>query len=355
MAILWFISFVISSSLAITSFRKMHTESDRLSKVLVYLGISVMFWVLSEFLIEVLFSEQWILWIHELKFIAILSTPLLLLMYVWDMYYGQAMQRKVRLILITISVIEMAGILSNPWHHMFRKSLDVIFTTTTIVATSNGPLYYSVILFMYFQAGWALLLVLKHYLNQPEIYRNRAGFLLAGISLSLLSNLIFQVLHITMDWNIDFTPLSFTFSVGVFYYGLYHFKHDGVEEKAKSLIIDQLALGVVFFDLNDNIFYANKYFCDLIGSTYEKLLAKSMKTLPTHMIEAIQALEPNKEANCECVAFNRLVIFTLRKVILKDRKGRFIGTIVFFTDVTDENRRIIQLEVEKMMAQQPHL
>jgi PAS domain-containing protein len=204
---------------------------------------------------------------------------------------------------------------------------------------------------MYIQAGWALLLVLKHYLNQPEIYRNRAGFLLAGISLSLFSNAVFQVLHIGLSWNFDFTPLSFTFSVGVFYYSLYHFKHDGVEEKAKSLIIDQLSLGVVFFDLNDDIFYANKYFCDLVGRSFDKLLAKSIRTLPDHMIEAIQALEPNAEADCECVAFNRLVVFTLRKVVLEDRKGRFIGTIVFFTDVTDENRRIIQLEVEKMMAQ----
>lgn len=353
MTIVWFISLALVFILFWVAYDKLNKTRER-HVVLIIMGLScnIALWLLCELIIQLSFNPSTILFVHEAKYIAILSIPGMLHAFAINLYTGKSQKRRSITLLIIIPIILLIGIITNPWHHLFRVDLSVDLDIIHIVQTVNGPLYYLVIGFTYIVILYSLILLLRYHRQQPAIYRKRIGYLIAGIFIIFLSNVIYQYLHIQYGLMFDFSPISFGVVAMLLYYAYFIYDHDDVSDIAKSAILSRLSVGILFFDRSNDIFYANDYFAGIVAVPAGELMKKNFDDLPDRIQRALlETSMENQDVLLEMTAYDQIAIYSVQTQQINDEANRLIGTLAYFQNITEERQRIVQLELEQYQSQ----
>jgi PAS domain S-box-containing protein len=238
----------------------------------------------------------------------------------------------------TIPAITFFLAVTNDWHHLLWSYVNMPKGSLIgPVSVGHGPWYFINVTYQY-----ALLLISTFFFIQiaiksHKLYRTQAIIILIGMAISWVGNFIYM-LQLGPVPGLDWTPLTFTFSIIAFEIGFARFGLMDVLPVAQSSAFNAMLDGIIVADLRGRVVEINnsalnifqKQSNQIIGDEIQQLLPAwaewNTETSTAFEIghEIVFGIEPNKRN------------FSLRIAPVLDQRGRATGHITILTDITDQ-------------------
>ena len=160
---------------------------------LLLVSVLILQWTLSVTLRSLMSDPALAIVFHELKFIASALLPVAVLVIVMRFTgLGRLMHTKQ---IVGLSIIPAFTILlsqTNQWHHIFRKSFDILYQPDGAFYISAHNNYWFYVHCFYSYALWiaSILLLINFFIRQPVQNRFQTGIYIFAITFPVLTNLI---------------------------------------------------------------------------------------------------------------------------------------------------------------------
>jgi len=227
---------------------------------------------------------------------------------------------------------------TNEWHHLLWSYVNMPQGSPIgPVSVGHGPWYTINVAYQY-----ALLLISTYFfiliaIKSHKFYRTQAIIILVGMLISWVGNFAYM-LQLGPSPALDWTPLTFTFSIIAFEIGFARFGLMDVLPVAQSSAFNAMLDGIIVADLRGRVVEINSSALNIfqiesnqiIGQDIQQLLPAwvkwSTETSTAFEIghEIVLGNEPNKRN------------FSLRIAPILDQHGRATGNITILTDITDQ-------------------
>ena len=348
LAIFYLILMVISLYLIGLS---IHTYLSRYKDVIfkynAYMTIFIFYWLFCIFMIQVLKDDSLVLFFHESKFIAIVSLPIIFYSLSYKLYMKKKPSRTFFYIIVSLGALIFTGIMTNPIHHLFRESFDIIDTGLIAVKTVNGPLFVINSAFSYILLTWAFILLILSYRKEHRFYRKREFYLMFGALIPVITNIYFIFYGTRIDFPLDYTPLAFFITIVIYYITLFRFSPRNVLQRSRDLMINNMNSGSIFIDYNGVVFDVNTQVLNILDLPLNEVIGKEYTSINHPLIKSISLAvsEDSKENTFYQHKTTPLNSYYLLKAseVLDDNNNK-IGTLILFTDVSELQHTLNQLE-----------
>lgn len=148
-------------------------------------------------------------------------------------------------VLITVPLMTLAAILTDPWFHLFRKSVDyVIADEFILIMTVDGPAFWGFTGYSYILIIISALLLLEKAWKSTGAERRQSQLMLFGCLFPWVSNILF-LMFLDPEYPLDYTPVfllvtEIVFLITLFYYRMFSivpFTKQAVFENLQDLIL----------------------------------------------------------------------------------------------------------------------
>ena len=227
---------------------------------------------------------------------------------------------------------------TNDWHHLLWSYVYMPQGSLIgQVSVGHGPWYFINVGYQY-----ALLLISTFFFIQIAIkshrpYRTQAIIVLTGMIISWVGNLLYM-LHLGPVPGLDWTPLTFTFSIIVFEIGFARFGLMDALLIAQSSAFNVMLDGIIVTDDRDRVVEINSSALNIFQNQSNQVIGQDIQQLlpdwPQWNAETSTAFEighdivlghePNKRN------------FSLRIAPILNKRGRATGHITILADITDQ-------------------
>jgi len=322
-------------------------KTHKFYKLIVSMLLNIIVWLLCVLIIQVSSNEATILFVHEFKYIAILSLPILMMFYSYAVKTGRELENKTKFLLSMTPVPLFILIMTNDYHHYFRESLSIIVTDDlTLVHTVNSFLFYITVFYVYSMVFLSLLNFISAFKRQPLQFRDREIQLILAMIIPLIFNLIYQVGNIVFALDFDPTPIGFFICICIFYYHFFIKKSDTSKLFARGFMVDYMNDGLLYLNHHQNISDANKSFIELSDIDLEDIYDKPLTAIEGELFRILSELLVGPanvtEYKTTLGVDEYYYRITYQHMYTIDKK--YIGTLFTFTNITDLKLTLINLE-----------
>lgn len=166
------------------------------------LGGSILGWAISELLFLSADNTRWVHFFFNLKLPFVALMAVLLLQYTLSYYRMERwMSGGVRLLYFVIPAVTAFLVLTEDRHGLLRRQLEITKSQPLHVVTNvQGPWYWVHAAYCYILILSVFVIMMRQCIGMPRGYRFSSGLMLAGISISVVTN----VLGITALRNLGF-------------------------------------------------------------------------------------------------------------------------------------------------------
>lgn len=234
-------------------------------------------------------------------------------------------------------------------HGFIRQNMQLSYGGLfPVLAKDYGPVFYVHAAYSYLLnfSAWALLFNAAFF--RHSVYRKQAFSLLAGLSLILLSNLLY-IFHLIPSYRFDVTPVFFGLAGLMAAWGLFRYRLFDIVPVAWARVLQIMETGIMIVDLRGRLLDVNPAFEKLAGVEAAKIMAKPVseacKSIPG-LSEA--CMDPN-EARAEfsvCAGDGKKIYEALFSP-LSSSAGIPMARMVMIHEITD--RKLAQ---ELLLKQQ---
>ncbi|WP_448375863.1 histidine kinase N-terminal 7TM domain-containing protein [Fervidobacterium sp.] len=255
----------------------------------------------------------------------------------WYFFVASFVERKVKkkqvLLSLIIPIASTVLVWTNEFHHLYLKSY--LENGTYLV---RGPFYYVHIVYTYtlsFLSYYLLLKMIKKY--RTVIRRPTIIHIFSAILIPITLSLIFIIFKL----NIDLTPFGLMASLIIILFEAQRLHGFDLETEIRDIVYNSSKDMVIVIDNEGYIINTNKnfekYFNEHFGNV-EVLRRSIADILSVEFLEAIR-----KGGGLVEKSGNYFEIWTST---LKDRRGRELGKVVFFHDITELKRSEIERAID---------
>jgi PAS domain S-box-containing protein len=244
-----------------------------------------------------------------------------------------------RLVLLSIiPSITLFLAFTNDWHHLLWSYVEMPQGSLIgPVSVGHGPWYIVNVVYQYALLLISTMFFIQIAIKNHQLYRTQAIIILTGMMISWVGNIIY-LLRLSPVPGLDWTPLTFTFSIVAFEIGFARFGLMDVLPITQSSAFNSMLDGIVVADLRGRVVEINtsalnifqKQSNQIIGQDIQQLLPAwvqwNMETSTAFEIghEIVLGDGPNKRN------------FSLRIAPILNQRGRTTGHITVLTDITDQ-------------------
>ena len=238
----------------------------------------------------------------------------------------------------TIPAITFFLAVTNDWHHMLWSFVKMPpGSLIGPVSVGHGPWYNVNVVYQY-----ALLLVSTFFFIQiatksHKLYRTQAIIMLVGMMISWVGNFLYM-LRLGPVPGLDWTPLTFTFTIIAFEVGFARFGLMDVLPIAQSSAFNAMRDGIVVADARGRVVEINPSAQNIFQKHEDQIIGQDMQQLLPAWIkwntETSTAFEIDHEVALGEGPNRR--IYSLRIAPILDRIGRVNGHMAIMTDITDQ-------------------
>jgi len=237
-------------------------------------------------------------------------------------FVGRKISKKEVIALLVIPIISTFLAWTNDFHHLFLRGY--LENGSYIM---RGPFYYVQVIFSYILsfASYYLLINMVHkykLLVRKTTIIHLFSAIIIPVSLSLL--------YIIFNLNIDLTPFGLMASVIIVLYEAQRLQGLDLENEIKDVVYNNSKDMFIVMDEEEYIINISKnfenYFKERFGEV-EVVRQSASKILSEECLESIR----NGKGIVE--KFGRY--FEISTSMLKNKKGRIVGKVVFFHDITE--------------------
>lgn len=351
MPLIWFVAAISNAILLIIVVGKRRSNDINLYPMIGFVTAQ-MAWVSIELLIQLIPDENVVLFIHEAKYVFILAIPSMFLMFVRYVIGRTSFSFKRLMIFVVVEIILLVIIASNPWHHLFRKSLAYAKETIVVVSTVNGPFYYVAVLYLYGLIIYTLFILIRYQFSIAKIYRKKYNLIIWGIIFAFAINIVFQYAQINYAYNTDYTPLSFGIIAWIFFYSLFWYKQNNLSFEAKDIMLQNLSVGVIYLDENETVFYANRKAIKIMGAEKKNISGRLIMHVSKEIMSAVSQLKSGHEFVDLRIVQDRIYVYRTTLIQIIDNEERYIGSMVQMIDITESELERINHENKKIINPQ---
>lgn len=281
----------------------------------------------------------------KLYLIGGVTLPLLTLLFV-ARYTGRDrwLSRPVRILLWSMVALELLLAFTNDWHHLYWSELSVTSAgPAALVIFEHSALNHVLALYTYGLMGASIVLLIAHALRAPAIYRRQSVVMVLAMLAPSVPNLVYY-LGISPWPGLDFTPIGFVVMGFLLTWAIFRFQLVALAPVAQDALFAGLGDGVIALNAQGLIVAANPAAQRLLTLGEARLLGMSVQALPSPWAEAIIGAEETIELYVGSGA--QASAIDISRTIMADHRGRAIGSILLFHDVTAF--RTLQAELEAL-------
>lgn len=178
--------------------------------------------------------------------------------------------------LFIIPLIGLTFLFSEKWFHLY-------YAATRLASESGGPLiitrgawYWPQLIYSYLLDGIAIVILLRRFILQRDLYRRRMGLLIAAILIPWIVNIFYQfaLSMIPTMLQVDFTPISFTISAIMIRAGVFEMRLFDLLPIARDVVMEHIPEMVVVVDAHDRVLDANSVAQKWLGKNAKEIIGQ---------------------------------------------------------------------------------
>jgi len=251
-------------------------------------------------------------------------------------------------LLALIPTITFLLAVTNDWHHLLW-SFVIMPESGHIgpLSVGPGPWYFVNVAYQYILLLISTFFFIQVAIKSRKIIRKQAIFILSGMMISWIGNFIYM-LHWGPYPSLDWTPLTFTFSIIILEIG---FSRYGLMEMlpiAPSSAFNVMLDGIIVSDEHGRIFEINTSALNIFKTQSSHVIGKSVQQL-------LPAWEDwNTETSTAFETGHEIILgdglnkrnFSIRIAPILDNRGRATGRLTVITDITDQKLAQAQMQLQ---------
>lgn len=259
--------------------------------------------------------------------------------------------RRSLLLLSIIPLITVIMIWTNPWHGLMRYNIALDTEGPySIITKTYGPWFWVAMLYNNSVMIAATVLLFRCLSRLPRLQHRQVILLLICALVPWIGNILY-VFKLNPWPRIDLSTTFLSISGAVMTFGLFRFQILDVIPLAREYILEHLSDSILILDSRNRIVDCNRA-CQKMSN-----LDVNRKTMPAFReLEELRDLHDSiittnssspRELTIKVDAEQR--VFDLRIDILHNRKGKLIGRILHFHDITA--RKKAEAERERIISE----
>lgn len=309
---------------------------------LLLISVLILEWTLSVTLRSLISDPARAIIFHELKFIASALLPVVVFVIVMRFTgLGRLVQTKQIAGLSIIPAFTIILSQTNYWHHIFRKSFDILYQPDGAFYISAHNNYWFYVHCIYSYALWAasILLLINFFIRKPVQNRFQIGIYIFAIAFPILTNLIDLFRWVKAY---DLTILAITVSMGFFLYGTIFYSVYDLVPLARIKLIDSMLNPIFIYNKDYRLTDANHAAVKLAGTRIKDMYGQKRE----HILQSL-AIRPLQTGNYDYwmldLADGEERVMALESQDVNLPNGDIAAYIDIFSDVTaleNANREI---------------
>lgn len=268
---------------------------------------------------------------NVIRYLGIVSVPVWLLYFALE--YSQKLCKVKRWMTWPVWIIPALSILllaTNRYHHLFyARGVEDIADSFLSYRSQHGIWWWVHTLYSYALFLTAIAVLVRLLLQSSKHQRGTVWLVLVSSAIPFLANILYAG-GFTPFTNIDITPLTFAFSGGLFFWGLYSKNFFTVKPIALNNLFNNLPDGIIVTDVKGIVVDINHSAIDILGLKESNPLTQSVHNVLPYRVSLSNANALNK---LHLVKHNDRYVEAVHSII-KNEYGQSVGYLVVLKDVT---------------------
>jgi PAS domain S-box-containing protein len=340
---------VVVSTVLIIRLWEQRSSSGRAAMLLGSIMVAVIWWSISYALEIVSLSPALKNFFYGAKFLAVVSIPVLWLLFAFQ-YTGRThwlTKRRIALFSI-VPALTTVLIWTNQSHGLMWTYLGTIdYSDMTLVLSKTSIWFWVHSFYSYSLIMAASYFLFRYFAGSPSLYRRQ----LAALLMSVAAPFIASAITVFGDQPIDFTPFAFAITGLSLTWGLLRFQLLELVPIARNLVVESMTDGVIVLDAQGRVVDLNPAAKEIISQWIPDAIGKSIADIGsalgvkldlarwTASTGAVQDELTISEAPNE-----RVIDVQLSSLF--NTKRELSGRVIIFRDITDRK------QAEKQIRQQ---
>ena len=309
----------------------------------IVLCLCVIFWFACNLLMLLTDDIVIISLLYHIKIIFVGYTPVFLLYFMMKFYrvFGKV-PRYIIISMLIIPSVTAIVCLTGHWHNLLVTRFEVVSLTPVRSFTIIwGPWFWVHTAHSYILTMATAAINLIHHFRKPALYRTPSSFMVAGVAVSLLSNVV-TIAHIFPSF-LDTTVIGVGLSLFLYNKAIISNEKSRFARYTQRQVLHYLDEYIFVLDENQKIVDSNQPAVQFFTAHGISLVNAILK----NVTDALQEKGKHLENDFYIEDGPSTVILNLRVHDLTDESGLVIGQIAVFTDVTQNRMLTAVIKAEK--------
>lgn len=266
-------------------------------------------------------------------YVGITSTPVWFLLFALNFTGNpRALGKTLRAFLWLIPLVTLVSVSTNRLHWFFyTKSTVESVMGWSYHSVAHGPLWWVNFTYSYLLIALAIILLVRMYVNGSNVQRKTLMIIITASLLPILSNVLYA-LGIKPLSFIDLTPLAFSFSGILFFWGIYSSNMLAVKPFALNKLFNSLPEGFVVTDKDKRIVDMNPSAERILAINSEGFIGKPIEDVMPKGINFGIIQQPNQY---EKTLINGRVV-EVNFSSINDDNGEVSGFVLLVRDISEK-------------------
>ena len=278
---------------------------------------------------------------HKLKYLGIVSVPPLFLVFALD-YTGRQNwpPRRWNLLLALLPFITLLLIWTNEVHGLMWRNENAYWDGSLLhVDRTNGVWFWVHMAYSYLLLFVGTTLLVRATIRSSRLFRWQLIVILAGVLVPWVGNAL-SIFRLEPWPNLDLAPLAFTWTALVIAVGLLRFPFLDLVTVARDAVIQGMGDGIFVLDLQDRIVDINAATEKIIGSPGKQVMGAPIAQYLPSMVDLLDTHRKSDQSQFELLVDQTTgkTYYDVKISALTDRRGRSLGRLVAFRDITQRKK-----------------
>ena len=313
------------------------TYPSRETRLLSWLMVSIMGWLIFNSLEVIAKSESNTLLWAKITYIFIATTPLAWLAFALR-YAAQerwlALKRFIPLAIVPTLTLLFA--LTNDWHMFLWKGYHYISVGNLLAfKIDRGPWFYVHMLYSYGLTLAGAFLILDKSIRSVSLYRKQSLWLAIGALTPIVANMIY-VFNIVPGLQKDYTPVSFALASIAFIFGMLRYRLFELHPIARDMVVNGLSDAVFVLDEQNRVVDLNPTALDVLGSSEDQIIGQPARVVFAPWKDLMERFANETEMHTEISIGEgeATSYYDLRLSTLWDQEDNSLGRLIVLREIT---------------------
>jgi len=329
-----------------------------LSRIFALLMLAITWWGLSYGIEALTIDLTAKLFLARLKYLGVVSCPVLLLGFVLKYVQQDHYLRPKYLILsLVIPLITLVAIWTDPWHQLFytRVYLDLAFVPP-ILHTDHGFFFWFHSVYSYLVLIASVIILVDQAIHSRGRLQGQLGLVLFATVIPVLGNAL-HIFNLNPFPILDLTTLAFPISGLLLYISMFRMRLLDISPIGRRMTVENMQDGMLVLDLENRITDLNPALGRWLALSAKTVIGRpAVEVLPADFIQSFVGMT-DMPSKTEIETYLQGQVHTLeaQSSIIHSQQNLPIGRVILLRDVTERKKFEQSLQQAKEALEKTNL